>query len=80
MISINFERAADIAHARRRNARAEEFKPLDDLIAKQIPGIDVEAVEANRAAIRARYDALQGEIDACKSVEALKSIIDREGW
>jgi hypothetical protein len=38
MITININKAKTIAHDVRRAARAEEFKPFDDAIAKQIPG------------------------------------------
>ena len=38
MITINITKAKAIGHDMRRAARAEEFKPFDEAIAKQIPG------------------------------------------
>ena len=38
MITINITKAKAIGHDMRRAARAEEFKPHDEAIAKQIPG------------------------------------------
>lgn len=77
-VAPNIIKAKGIAHDRRRAARAARFAPLDAVIAAQIPGKDLAEAEAARAAIRDHDAALQGEIDACASVAALKSIIDRE--
>ena len=38
MITVNINKAKAIAHDVRRAKRAEEFAPLDEIIAKQIPG------------------------------------------
>lgn len=73
MISININKAKDIAHHVRRIARAEEFKPYDDLIAKQIPGADAQAAEAARQAVREKYAAMQISIDAATSVDEIKA-------
>lgn len=73
MINVNMNKAKEIAHAARRNARAEEFKPYDDVIAKQIPGADALAAEAARQAVREKYAAMQAAIDAAGSVTELKS-------
>lgn len=74
-IVINMSKAKDIAHDKRRAARAEEFKPLDEVIMKQIPGTDVAAVEAERQAIRDKYAVLQEQMDAAPDVETLKSLL-----
>lgn len=79
MIKINIEKAKAIAHNRRRVARAAEFAPLDDIIAKKIPGESAKDAEAKREGIRAHYAALQGEIDAAADVEGLKKIVDGNG-
>ena len=76
MIKINLNKARDIAHGMRRDARAEEFKPHDEIIAKQIPGADAVAAEAARQAIRDKYAAIQSDIDGAADVDALKSIVD----
>lgn len=76
MITINIDKAKNIAHDKRRVARAEEFKPHDDIIAKQIPGADAQAAEAARQAIRDKYAVVQTEIDSAASVQQLKAILD----
>lgn len=72
MITINIDKAKGIAHDIRRAARAEEFKPYDDAIAKQIPG-QMEGAEAARAAIRAKYATMQTAIDAASTVDEIKA-------
>jgi hypothetical protein len=76
MITINLNKARDITHTIRREARAEEFKPLDEIIAKQIPGADAVAAEAARQAIRDKYTAIQADIDSAPGVNELKLIVD----
>ena len=76
MITVNMNKAKDIAHGMRRDARAEEFKPHDEIIAKQIPGADARAAEAARQAIRDKYAAIQSDIDGAADVDTLKSIVD----
>ena len=76
MITVNMNKAKDIAHGMRRDARAEEFKPHDEIIAKQIPGADAVAAEAARQAIRDKYAAIQSDIDEAADVDTLKSIVD----
>lgn len=72
MIVINIDKAKEIAHAERRRRRSSEFGPLDAQIASQIPGIDLRAVEAARAGVRARYAAMQSAIDAATTPDAIK--------
>jgi len=72
VITINVTKAKVIAHDVRRAARTEEFKPYDDAIAKQIPN-ETDGAEAARAAIRAKYAAMQSEIDAASTVEEIKA-------
>lgn len=67
MISIDMTKAKAIAHAIRRQARDEAFAPHDDVIAKQIPGA-TEQAELARQAIRAKYAAMQDQIDAAETV------------
>jgi hypothetical protein len=75
-ITINLPKAKLIAHDQRRNMRAAEFAPLDEIIAKQIPGKDAATAEANRQEIRDRYTAMQADIDAATSPEDLKTILE----
>jgi hypothetical protein len=65
-----------IAHEKRREKRAVEFAPHDEIIAKQIPGKSKDDAEAARAAIRAKYDTVQMELDAAVDVAALKAVLE----
>jgi len=73
VITINIDKAKTIAHDVRRAARAEEFKPHDEIIMKQIPGADSTAAEAARVAIRTKYTEMQTAIDSASTVDAIKS-------
>lgn len=75
MIVINLDKAKAIGHARRREARAEEFKPYDEVIMKQIPGNDAVVAEAARAAIRAKYADIQNQIDTASSPDEIKAAL-----
>lgn len=75
-IVINLNKAKAIGHDIRRQKRAEEFAPFDEIIAKQIPGADAQAAEAARQAIRDKYAAIQLQIDSASSVVELKTTID----
>jgi hypothetical protein len=59
-IVVNLTKAKTIAHEKRRIKREQEFKPHDDIIAKQIPGAD----------------AIQTDIDNATTVDALKTVYD----
>ena len=72
MIVINLDKAKQIAHEKRRAARAEEFAPLD--VQATIPAKAAEA-EAARQVIRDKYAALQAQMDAVQSVEELKGLL-----
>jgi hypothetical protein len=74
-IKIDLNKAKEIAHAKRREARAAEFAPLDEVISKQIPGKDATEAEVARQAIREKYDALQTKMNAAKTVDALKALL-----
>lgn len=79
MITINIDKAKAIAHDVRRAARAEEFKPLDEVIMKQIPNTDVQAIEAERQSIRDKYAAMQVAIDSAVDVEEIKAAMPQQG-
>ena len=74
-ISINITKAKVIAHDVRRAKRAEEFAPLDEVIAKQIPGKSAADAEAERQVIRDADAALQTKINAATTAGALKDLI-----
>lgn len=75
MITVNMDKAKAIGHDIRRTARAEEFKPHDEVIMKQIPGVDHAAAEAARQAIRDKYAAIQDDIDAATTPEEIKTAL-----
>lgn len=74
MITINIDKAKGIAHDLRRAARAAEFAPHDDAIAKQIPGAAA-AAETARAAIRTKYADMQDQIDAAATPDEIKAAL-----
>ncbi len=78
MIVVNINKAKDIAHDVRRAARAEEFKPFDEAIAKQIPG-QTDGAEAQRQLIRTKYAAMQTLIDQASTVEEIKAAMPSSG-
>lgn len=71
---IDLTKAKNIGHDMRRAARAEEFKPYDEAIAKQIPGA-VEGAETARQAIRDKYAAIQTSIDAAATPDEIKAAL-----
>lgn len=75
MIVINVTKAKAIGHDMRRAARAEEFKPYDEAIAKQIPG-QADGAEAARQAIREKYAAIQTAIDAAATPDQIKAALE----
>lgn len=76
MITINVDKARAIAHDMRRVRRAEEFAPHDKVISAQIPGADAAGAEAARAAIRAKYAAMQTAIDAAATPDEIKVALE----
>lgn len=71
-IVIDIDKAKAIGHDMRRAAREEEFKPLDAVIMKQIPGVDATQAESDRQAIRDKYAAMQADIDAAVTTDEIK--------
>ena len=74
MIKIDMAKAKAIAHDARRAARAAEFEPFDNTIAKQIPG-QMDGAEAERQKIREKYAALQAQMDAAQTSDELKALM-----
>jgi hypothetical protein len=71
---IDLTKAKNIGHDMRRAARAEEFKPYDEAIAKQRPGA-ADGAEAARQAIREKYAAIQTSIDAAATPDEIKAAL-----
>ena len=71
-ITIDLNKARDIAHDKRRAARSAEFAPLD--IKATIPS-EAAAAEAARQAIRDKYSAMQAQMDAAQTADELKALL-----
>jgi hypothetical protein len=74
MIRVNMDKAKAIGHDMRRAARAEEFQPYDDAIAKQIPG-QMDGAETARQVIREKYVGIQADINAAATPEEIKAAL-----
>jgi hypothetical protein len=74
-IDHDLDKCRAIGHAIRRTKRAEEFAPLDDVIANQIPGNDAAAAEAARQVVRDKYADIQGAIDAANTPGKIKDTL-----
>jgi len=75
-VDVDLDKAKDIGHDMRRAARAEEFAPLDAVIAKQIPGTSATEAEVARQEIRDKYAAIQVEIDAAEDPDQIKTALE----
>ncbi len=69
-ITINIDKAKNIAHDARRTARSAEFAPLD--IKATIPS-EATAAEAARQVVRDKYATMQTAIDAATTTDAIKA-------
>lgn len=85
-IVINLDKAKEITHTKRKEVRAEEFKPFDAIVALQIPGDDyidtqtaINAAEAERVKIREKYAVIKSDINACADIDSLKAIHNQLG-
>lgn len=78
-ITINLEKARAIAHDIRRQQRAAEFAPLDEAIARKIPGTDLAGIEAMRDLVRVKYADMQEQIDAAASPGELREVLKQTG-
>jgi hypothetical protein len=76
VIKIDIDKAKAIGHDIRRQKRAEEFAPIDQVIAARIPGQDLDALEAERQAIRDKYAEVQTAINAAESPDEIKAALD----
>ena len=74
-IDHDLDKCKAIGHDKRRAARAAEFAPLDEVIAKQIPGVNAVKAEASRQVIRDKYSDIQDAIDVAKTPDAIKAAL-----
>jgi hypothetical protein len=72
IIKVDINKFKEIAHQKRRMARAEEFAPLD--IKATIPFEQAQA-EAERVKIREKYDKIQNDIDSINNVSDLAQLV-----
>tara|TARA_S200002703_G_scaffold47415_1_gene41070 strand:+ start:604 stop:1014 length:411 start_codon:yes stop_codon:yes gene_type:complete len=77
-VAEDVPKAKEIAHTARRQKRAKEFAPHDEVISKQIPGADATAAETARAAIRTKYADMQTAIDAASTTAEIKTALEAE--
>jgi len=75
-IEQDLDKCKAIGHDIRRIQRAEEFKPFDEVIAKQIPGVDAVAAEEARQAIRDKYALIQDVIEGASTPDEIKTALE----
>jgi hypothetical protein len=75
-VDVDLDKAKDIGHDIRRTQRAEEFKPYDEVIMKQIPGNSATEAEEARQQIRFKYALIQDVIEAAETPDEIKSALE----
>ena len=75
-VDVDLGKAKDIGHDIRRTQRAEEFKPYDEVIMKQIPGNSAAEAEEARQQIRFKYALIQDVIEAAETPDEIKSALE----
>jgi hypothetical protein len=74
MIVININKAKNIAHEKRRMARAAEFTPLD---IKATISSQATVAEADRQIIRDKYAEIQIGINSSTTIDEIKNEMDK---
>jgi hypothetical protein len=75
-IEQDLDKCKALGHDLRRQQRAEEFKPFDEVIMKQIPGADAVAAEEARQAIREKYALIQDVIEMASTPDEIKTALE----
>jgi hypothetical protein len=75
-VDVDLGKAKDIGHDIRRQQRAEEFKPYDEVIMKQIPGADAVAAEEARQQVRFKYALIQDAINVASTPDEIKAALE----
>ena len=75
-IDHDLNKCKALGHDKRRQQRAEEFKPFDEVIMKQIPGADAVAAEEARQAIREKYALIQDVIEGASTPDEIKTALE----
>ena len=74
-IKEDLTKSKTIAHLIRREKRATEFKPYDEIVSLSIPGQDSTAAESERVKIRAKYETMQTNINNATNTSAIKTAL-----
>jgi len=75
-VDLDLDKCKAVGHGIRRQKRAEEFQPFDEVIMKQIPGADAAVAEEARQAIRDKYADMQDAIDEAESPDDIKAALE----
>jgi hypothetical protein len=75
-VEHDLDKCKALGHDIRRAARAEEFAPYDEVIAKQIPGADATAAEEARQQIRDKYALIQDVIEGASTPDEIKTALE----
>jgi hypothetical protein len=75
-VEHDLDKCKEIGHDHRRQQRAEEFKPYDEVIMKQIPGADATAAEEARQQIRDKYALIQDVIEGASTPDEIKTALE----
>jgi hypothetical protein len=75
-VEQDLDKCKALGHDKRRQQRAEEFKPFDEVIAKQMPGADAVAAEEARQAIREKYVLIQDVIEMASTPDEIKTALE----
>jgi hypothetical protein len=75
-VDLDLDKCKAVGHDIRRQKRAEEFQPFDEVIAKQIPGKDAAEAEEARQIIRDKYTEVQDAIDAASTPDDIKAALE----
>lgn len=73
-LTVNFSKAKNRAHNIRREIRGKKFAPLDEIVAKQIPGKSTQA-ENSRQNVRDEDAVIQVNIDNAQDLDTLANIL-----
>jgi hypothetical protein len=75
-VEHDLDKCKEIGHDHRREQRADEFAPYDEVIMKQIPGADATAAEEARQQIRDKYALIQDVIEGASTPDEIKTALE----
>ena len=74
-VTEDLTKSKALAHVQRREKRAAEFKPHDEVISLQVPGSNTSGAETARAGIRTKYATMQTNIDNATNIAGIKTAL-----